>query len=369
MRIGIIGTRGIPNHYGGFEQFAEFVAPMLVQRGHEVYVYNSSLHTYKEKTWKGVHIISRYDPEDKVGTAGQFIYDFNCIVDSRKRNFDVILQMGYTSSSVWTFLFPKSALLFTNMDGLEWKRSKYSKKVQGFLKKAEGWAALHSDYLIADSKSIQQYLLKRYKRPSFFITYGAKLVTEADESVLKVWGVEKFSYNLVIARMEPENNIETIILGHIQSHTTKPLIIIGAYDHHFGSYLKAKYAGEKIKFWGAVYDLHVLNNLRFFSYLYFHGHSVGGTNPSLLEAMASYALVVANNNIFNKTVLENDAFYFSSAKDIADILDANIERVDYKHMLINNAQKISSQYSWDHIINLLENSLIHAMEECTCKRD
>ena len=93
MRIGIIGSRGIPNQYGGYEQFVEYAAPALVQRGHEVYVYNSSLHPYKEKNWKGVTIISQYDPEDKIGTAGQFVYDFNCIWDSRKRNFDVILQL------------------------------------------------------------------------------------------------------------------------------------------------------------------------------------------------------------------------------------------------------------------------------------
>src|SRR5690349_15755847 len=120
MKIGIVGTRGIPNRYGGFEQFIEFVAPELVNRGHEVYVYNSSLHPYKEPTYKGVHIISKTDPENKIGTAGQFIYDLNCIRDSRKRNYDVILQLGYTSSSIWTFLYPSGSLLVTNMDGLEW---------------------------------------------------------------------------------------------------------------------------------------------------------------------------------------------------------------------------------------------------------
>ncbi len=368
MRIGIIGTRGIPNQYGGFEQFAEFVAPALVQRGHEVSVYNSSLHPYKGKVWKGVHIISKWDPENNVGTAGQFIYDLNCIWDARKRGFDVILQLGYTSSSVWTFLFPKYSILITNMDGLEWKRSKYSPRVQNFLKQAEKWAALHSDYLIADSKGIQQYLAEKYNKSSAFIAYGAELISSPDDTCLEQKGLQKHNYNLLVARMEPENNVETVIQGYLLSGTGMPLIIIGNYNNRFGSYLKEKYKDARIQFWGALYDLPLLNTIRFYSYFYFHGHSVGGTNPSLLEAMASYSLIVAHNNIFNRTVLEEDAFYFSTAEDIADLLNRKINREEYRYMFANNAAKISHQYSWNHIINLLENYLIHALEESAARR-
>ena len=109
MKIGIIGTRGIPNNYGGFEQFAEYVGPALIDRGHDVYVYNSSLHPYTASSWKGVKLIKKFDPENKTGAFGQFIYDLNCILDSRKREYDIILQLGYTSSSIWSFLFPKKA--------------------------------------------------------------------------------------------------------------------------------------------------------------------------------------------------------------------------------------------------------------------
>ena len=151
MRIAIIGTRGIPNRYGGFEQFTEFIAPMLVERGYELFVYNSSSHPYKGTHWKGVHIIAKPDPEVSLGTVGQFIYDFNCIMDARKRKFDIILQLGYTSSSIWSFCFPRSSCVVTNMDGFEWKRAKYSRMVQWFLRHAEKWAATYSDFLIADS--------------------------------------------------------------------------------------------------------------------------------------------------------------------------------------------------------------------------
>ncbi|WP_276485267.1 DUF1972 domain-containing protein [Paraflavitalea pollutisoli] len=363
MKIAIIGTRGIPNKYGGFEQFAEFIAPALVQRGHEVFVYNSSLHPFQESTYKGVQLIRKADPENKVGTFGQFIYDLNCILDSRKREFDIILQLGYTSSSVWSFLFPKKAVIITNMDGLEWKRSKYPRPVQQFLKRAEKWAALGSDKLIADSKGIQSYLLEKYQKPSAFIAYGASLFTNPNSAQLAPFGLTPYNYNLLIARMEPENNIETILQGHHQAETRHQLILIGNHSNKFGTYLKNKYETEHIRFIGPVYDLQVLNDLRHFSHLYFHGHSVGGTNPSLLEAMASQSLIVANDNIFNKTVLEQDAFYFSSPADIAMLLDQKINKSDFGSFLQRNNEKIVNDYSWEYITNTLEKYLTDALSE------
>ena len=101
MKIGIAGTRGIPNAYGGFEQFAEYLGKGLTEKGHEVWVYNSSDHPYQGAEWNGVHIIHCKDPESSIGTAGQFLYDFFCIMDARKRDFDILLQLGYTSNSIW----------------------------------------------------------------------------------------------------------------------------------------------------------------------------------------------------------------------------------------------------------------------------
>jgi superfamily II DNA/RNA helicase len=124
MRIAILGTRGIPNFYGGFEQFAQYLSEDLVKKDHEVYVYNSHTHPYQKSEWNGVNIIHCKDPENIIGTAGQFIYDLNCILDSRKRNFDVILQLGYATTSIWFWLLPKKAVVITNMDGLEWRRSR-----------------------------------------------------------------------------------------------------------------------------------------------------------------------------------------------------------------------------------------------------
>ncbi|MFN7331716.1 MAG: DUF1972 domain-containing protein, partial [Flavobacterium sp.] len=153
--------------------FAEFLSVYLAEKGHEVYCYNSHDHKFQEKTFHGVHIIHQYDPEYKLGTFGQFIYDYNCIRDARKRNFDIILQLGYTSNSIWFFLLPKKPIIITNMDGIEWKRSKYNKAVQQFLKFAERLAAMSSDYLVSDSLGIQKFLEQRYGKKSTYIAYGA----------------------------------------------------------------------------------------------------------------------------------------------------------------------------------------------------
>jgi hypothetical protein len=362
MKIAILGTRGIPNHYGGYEQFVEYAAPLLVERGHEVHVYNSSLHPFKGTSWKGVQLIQKFDPENRIGTAGQFIYDLNCILDSRKRNYDVILQLGYTSNSIWNFLLPGNSVIVTNMDGLEWKRQQYSKWVRRFLKKAEKWAALNSDFLIADSTGIQDYLKEEYGKSSAYIAYGAQLMGEGDEGILREVNLEKYGYNLLISRMEPENNIEMIIQAHLMCDAAKPLIIVGKYTNTFGAYLYKKYSGEKIKFLGPIFNLHKLNSLRFYSHFYFHGHSAGGTNPSLLEAMSSYALIFAHHNVFNQAVLGEDAFYFESAEEINQLLSRKIDRNDYSHFLKNNAIKIERDYSWNYIIDLLENFLQFALE-------
>lgn len=361
MKIGILGTRGIPNQHGGFEQFAQFVAPALVARGHDVSVYNSSLHPFEGESWHGVSLIKERDLEDKIGTVGQFIYDLNCILDARKRKFDIILQLGYTSSSIWSRLLPKDAVIVTNMDGLEWKRSKYSPPVQSFLKRAEKWAVAGSDLLIADSKGIQAYLVDKYQKDSRFIAYGATLFTEPDAGILAAYGLSEYAYNLLIARMEPENNLETILKGHLATDTDEKLILIGYHKNKFGSYLKKKYEDHRTLFPGPIYDLAVLNNLRHFSRIYFHGHSVGGTNPSLLEAMASQALIMAHDNIFNRSVLGEDAFYFSSPADISSVLDRRLRKGDYQAFLQNNNAKIKEKYSWEYITTLLEEYLTEAL--------
>lgn len=359
LRIGILGTRGIPNHYGGFEQFAEHLSVGLSQRGHHVSVYNSHTHPYQQENYHNVQIIHCYDPERLLGTAGQFIYDLNCILDARKRNFDVILQLGYTSSSEWGNLFPKKAINITNMDGLEWRRSKYTKPVQKFLKYAESLAIKHSDFLIADSIEIQRYLQLKYKVNIQYIPYGAELFNQTNEKVLAEYKLKKREFSLLMARMEPENNIETILEGVYHGNSEKKFVVIGDIANRFGRYIVQKFKqDERIQFLGSLFNAHKLHTIRACSQLYFHGHSVGGTNPSLLEAMSSRALIAAHDNPFNKSILANDALYFSNANDVKKILETTKRGTQEEQMIQNNMYKISTHFNWQKVINEYEEMML-----------
>jgi glycosyltransferase involved in cell wall biosynthesis len=308
-------------------------------------------HPYQQKSWNGVNLVHCYDPEYLIGTAGQFIYDFNCLRDARKRNFDVILIMGYTSSSVWGKLYPQESVIITNMDGLEWKRTKYSKPVQQFLKYAEKLAVQHSQFYIADSMVIKSYLKDKYAINSSYIPYGADLYSPQEKEQFSLTEMQKEDYFLLMARMEPENNIETILDGFTNSNSEKSFKVLGDTQNKFGKFITHKFKNdERIKFKGSNFNNAPVRSLQNNSYLYFHGHSVGGTNPSLLEAMASEALIAAHNNPFNKSVLEKDAFYFNNAVDVRKLVETVQRKDPEQQMVQNNLLKIQYQFNWEKVI-------------------
>ncbi len=361
MKIGILGTRGIPNYYGGFEECAQQLAPRLVKKGHEVWVYNSHQHPYQQKTYEGVHIIHKYDPEHRIGTAGQFVYDFNCMLDARTRNFDVLLVFGYTSSSIWYWLAPAKSILVTNMDGLEWQRSKYSSRIQRFLRKAEAWAAHQSHLMIADSGAIADYLSGKYKGSLAQIAYGAEVWKNPDPAILEQYGVQPFEYHLIVARLEPENHIEALLDGVVKSKRKRITLVIGNHATPYGEKLLSRYKDSRIRFIRGIYDKREISNLRAHTALYFHGHSVGGTNPSLLEAMACRNMILAHNNIFNKEVLGEDANYFLDAHDVANAIDLLQRDERQENMIKNNLEKIKTRYSWNLITEQYEVALQQAL--------
>lgn len=352
LRIGILGTRGIPNNYGGFEYFTEHLSQGLAKKGHEIFVYNSHNHPNQQKLWNNVNIIHCYDPEYRIGSFGQFIYDLNCIRDSRKRKFDIILFLGYTSSSIWGWLYPKEPVIIYNMDGFEWQRSKYARATQQFLKRAEKMAIRYSDFFVADSIYIQAYLKEKYQVDAEYIAYGADLFKSPDEQILSQYCLQKNSYNMLMARMEPENNIEVVLDGYRSCKSDREFIVVGNTGNKFGSFLKNKFSGDKrIRFTGAIFNQEHINNLMYFSNLYFHGHSVGGTNPSLLEAMSSNTLIIAQNNVFNKAVLQNNAYYFDTAAEVTEYSNTLCKNGSAEQMIAANASKIERDYSWNKVIS------------------
>ncbi len=362
MKIGILGTRGIPNRYGGFEECAQQIGTRLVARGHQVLVYSSHRHPYQEKDFEGVEIIHKYDPEHRIGTAGQFVYDLNCILDARWRDFDILLMLGYTSSSIWQRLLPKTPAIITNMDGLEWRRSKYSKRVRSFLKRAEKWAANGSNVMIADAKEMRRYLYEKYQTQVIFIPYGAEIFKKPNSGILEKYGVEARNYNLIVARLEPENNLEMMLAGLLNSASEKTVLIVGNHQTSYGEKLKNTFKDSRLRFIKPIFNKENLNNLRFFSHIYFHGHSSGGTNPSLLEAMACQSMICAHNNPFNQEVLSEGSHFFKDEKDVARAAELLERNTPQKEIIEKNLAKIKTQYDWDLVTEqyevVMEQSLI-----------
>lgn len=362
MKIAFISTRGIPNNYGGFEQFAEYISVGLAKRGHEVVVYSPHFHPYKEDNYKGVRIKHIYSPELWIGSSvGSFFYDFASLRDAlKKEKFDIIYEAGYTSivpAYIWFNVKKiKYPIFTTNMDGLEYKRTKFNKWVQKFVFWEERMTVKHSHYLIADNMGIKDYYKEKYGKESKFLAYGADIHNDYDSALLKEWNLTPNEYYLLVARLEPENNIVMAIEGYLASKENgrHPLIIVGKTNTPHGKELVAKYGNEKnVKFVGGIYDFKKLNSVRYFSYAYFHGHSVGGTNPSLLEAMASNCFILAHNNIFNKAVLKKNAHYYSSADEIALMLNDIdvIANKDKANFIAGNLEEIKNEYSWEKLVD------------------
>ena len=362
MKIAFVSTRGIPNNYGGFEQFAEYISVGMAQRGDEVVVYSPKFHPYQESTYKGVRIKHIYSPETWMGSSvGSFFYDFASLRDAlKKEDFDIIYEAGYTSiipAYIWFNVKKRKRPIFTtNMDGLENKRSKFSPMVRRFLDWEEKMAVKYSHYLIADNMGIHDYYKEKYGKESKFLAYGADIHDDFKAEYLEEFGLKSEEYYILIARLEPENNIVMAIEGYLHSKENgrRPLIVVGKTNTPHGKELVEKYGNERnVEFVGGIYDFKKLDSVRHFSKAYFHGHSVGGTNPSLLEAMAAGCFIFAHDNIFNRAVLKENAFYYPSADKVTEYLNridtiAEGSKIQYT---ARNIEVIRNEYSWESLID------------------
>jgi glycosyltransferase involved in cell wall biosynthesis len=347
MKIAVLGTRGIPNNYGGFEQFAELASQIFVKNNHEVVVYNPSDHPYASDTFHGIKIVRMTSRERSLGFLNTFLFDYLCFRDADSKDFDVVLFLGYHPVSLYYKFKKNRAKIVTNMAGMEWQRSKWNAIAKWVIKYCEKLAVLYSDAIVADNEGIANYYRNTYRVHASLIAYGAVLPGQASPSHLDKYGVKKNGYSMLIARFQPDNNIEMVLDGYCSSMSNEPFLVVGNCSNKYGQILRKKYKNNpNIRFTGPVYDYQQLSSLRHFARLYFHGHSCGGTNPSLLEAMASGALVASHDNEFNRAVLGTDAFYFNTAGQVAE----HIRQASQSMREIwskNNKDKILTIYSWD----------------------
>ncbi len=356
ISLAIVGTRGIPNNYGGFEQFAQHLAADLASRGHEVLVYNPNFHTFDKDDYCGARIVRKWCPEKFMGAAAHYIYDYLCLRDAIGRGVNIVLECGYTSSGPGLLIVRKrGSAVVLNMDGIEWKRAKWGQVTRALIRFSERAGVARADYLIADNEGIGVYLRNAYDADSTVIPYGTTIAETMDRAPLEHYGVLENGYYLAIARLEPENNIEMILDGFLAADSGKTFCVVGNHETRYGDYLKSKYRDPRIRYLGGIYNLPAANALRHFSALYFHGHSVGGTNPSLLDAMANEALICAHDNVFNRSVLGDDAFYFSTVADVAHCIgNEGTNRECRARFSENNMNKIRTVYSWERIADAYE---------------
>ena len=347
MKIAVLGSRGIPNRYGGFEEMAAQTAPLWVQAGHEVVVYSTSDHPDQQKSFKGVSIQHIFNPESIFGLGGQFIYDLLCILHARRQNYDVILQLGYTTSGIWSFLWPSKKTI-TNMDGLEHQRAKYAGLLSLFLKWSERRAVKRSKLLVADNPEIARYLGK-YNWPIRTVAYGSNVIESVPqpEKILERAQLPAEGFHLHIGRVQPDNHVAEILES--AKDTGELLIAVGDYSTKYGRRLKSKYACENIIFPGTIYDKELLNALRTNCIFYLHGHSVGGTNPALLEAMGCGAMVLAHNNPFNESVLGGLGALWSDEDELKALLVQRPSAAIRNEQSVISKERIREHFNWPRI--------------------
>jgi glycosyltransferase involved in cell wall biosynthesis len=358
MKVAIIGTHGIPGNYGGFETFAEEISVFFAESNHEVLV-QCDHDSYQTEYFKGVKLF--YSSVTKSQNPFRYYYEGLRIA---MRQSDVLIVTGVGGAIFYFINLFYKKILITNTDGIESKRSKWPVTHKIFLKYSERLAVRLSDFVIADSDAIKKHLSATYKfaTPKIrTIEYGAPIISSYDQNVIDKYDIRTGGYYLVVCRLEPENNIRMIIDGFLSSDTDKDLVIIGNLSgNKYDTRLIKECQSNRIRFLGGIYDKSELSTIRFACKAYIHGHSVGGTNPSLLEALGCGNITICHDNVFNREVTADNQLYFNSSGECKERIN-EVELMSPAQILKlkeSGWDRINNQYNWETVfkkyLNLLE---------------
>lgn len=360
--IRILGTRGVPAAHGGFETFAEYLSVYLNKHNWNVTVYcqEDNKGAIYEDSWQGIRRV--HIPVSKSGPLGTIIFDWKSTLHAISEK-GLVLTLGY-NTAIFCFLYRlKGITNLINMDGIEWKRAKWSKPVRVWFWVNEILATRLGSHLIADNPGIEDHLAKIISRSKItMIPYGAeKPPIDSNVSVLNQYGLASGQYATVVARPEPENSILEIVSAWSKSTRNMKLVVLGKYDSKNSYHQKVmNSASKEVVFIGAIYDKNILCGLRRNCAFYIHGHQVGGTNPSLLEALSSENPVLAFDNIFNRWVAGNSACYFSNEDECSAMLDQLISNNDLlKELKINSLNRYFERFTWDKVLQEYDDLLTH----------
>lgn len=355
-KLSILGTRGIPASHGGFETFAERLAIHLVSKGWEVTVYcHHDGGEARREYWNGIHLV--HIPVQVSGALGTIIFDWKSTLCAA-RETGLILTLGYNTAIFCLIYKLKGIINLINMDGIEWKRQKWNTFERAWLRLNEIMGCWLGDHLIADHPEIMAHLATRVStRKITMIPYGAERVFAASSTLLQVYNLLPNEYVLVIARPEPENSILEVVSAFSQRRRGIKLVILGKYKPTEIPYHKKvlEAASDEVLFIGAIYEKLMVDTLRFHARLYIHGHTVGGTNPSLVEALGSGIAILAHNNSFNQWVAGTAAHYFKNKYECVQELNQLLEdEEELKRMKLASARRHQEQFLWETILDKYE---------------
>ncbi len=356
LTIAMIGTRGVPAAYGGFETAVEEVGKRLVQRGHRVTVYTRGAEDRRSE-YLGmdlVHLpaIAQKQLETLSHTG------LSAVHAVAGRRPDAAFVFNAANSPFVPLLRARGIPTALHMDGLEWRRSKWGARGKAYYRWAEQFGVRSADALIADAPGIADYYDHQFGVPTELIRYGAPILSAAPEGGIRDLGLEPGGYHLVVARFEPENHVLQIVEGYQASAARKPLVVVGSAPYA-ASYTQAVHAAAaddpRIRFLGGVYDQALLDALYFHAYTSVHGHSVGGTNPSLLRAMGAATAVVAYDVGFNREVLDGEGWFFADAAEAgAAIVAAEADATRVTAAADASQRRAASAFTWDEVADAYE---------------
>lgn len=358
--IRILGTRGIPASHGGFETFVEYLAPYLVKHGWDVTVYCQKDGTGKiyNDEWQGVNRV--HIPVSQEGAKGTIFFDWKSTIHAAKTK-DLVLTLGYNTAIFCIIYRLKGITNIINMDGIEWERDKWTFLERAWLYINERAGCWLGNHLIADHPEIKKHLATRVNENKVtMIPYGAEEIVSADVTQLKKFGLEPNNYAIVIARPEPENSILEIVTAFSRKKHDIKLVVLGNYDKGDTVYNnKVKNAASaEVVFPGAIYDKPVIQALRYYARLYIHGHTVGGTNPSLVEALGASNAILAHDNKFNRWVAGVTTHYFNSTEKCKDELDHLLNNDTVTLKMSNSSSVIyHGHFTWYKILKNYEELL------------
>ena len=357
MKVALLGTRGVPAQYGGFETAVEEIGARLAERGYNVTVYcrnpGQTLMSYRGMRLVNVPAIKHRMTETLSHTA---LSTAHAIIKDKP---DVVLMLNAGNAPMLKPLALAGIPAAIHLDGLESRREKWRGMGARYYRWAERAAVKSGDVVIADAQAIADHAQRQYGRSCTVIPYGAEVIEPGADRLTKL-GVTEGKYHLIVARLEPENHVLDAVHAYRQSAEVLPLIVVGSapYAQWYIDKIKAAAAGDpRIRLVGSIYDAELLDQLYGHARTYIHGHSVGGTNPSLLRAMGAGAPVLAFDVEFNREVTAGQAFFWADATALTELLDeisTGAFDARLRELGALGQARIAEHYQWDAVTDRYE---------------